>query len=161
MKISVVNNEKCMLCGSEDNVLRIDWEKDGLQPLALCSSCRSELKEKFEVPEQAEPEKKTKENGLPAMTQKIADEAATLTEDAFGEKYLQDAVDRVVFEYIHGYGQMELDGAALSMMVLMLENVPEQVVIEHLHGLLEKGLVYQVPGRHGWYGADYLFADDI
>ena len=35
MKISVVNNEKCMLCGSEDNVLRIDWEKDGLQPLAL------------------------------------------------------------------------------------------------------------------------------
>ena len=35
-------------------------------------------------------------------------------EEQFEEKYLSDMIDRVIFEYVRGYEQTELDGGALD-----------------------------------------------
>ena len=34
------------------------------------------------------------------------------------------------------------------------------IILEHIDALSDKGLIYPVAGKTGWYGADYPFADD-
>ena len=158
MKIERVENGVCSLCGGTEDILAIDWGETELSSVLLCAGCRDELKENIR-----DAEKRTEEEAeskLPALTEKIAAEAAQMTEEAFDEKYLQDTIDRVVFEFIRGYGRMEVDGPSMSMMVLMLEDVSEEEIMEHLQSLAERGIIYPVAGKKGWYGADYPFLDD-
>lgn len=89
----------------------------------------------------------------------VISEAATMTEEAFEEKYLSDVIDRVIFEYVRGYGQTELDGSAMGLLSIMTEKNAD-VISEHIEALSEKGLIYPVVGKLGWYGADYPFEDD-
>ena len=101
------------------------------------------------------------EDGYPPLTAAIAAEAAGMTEEEFDEKYLTDTIDRVVFEFVRGYGRLELDGQAMTMMVLMLENVSEEEISKHLSSLVERGIIYKIQGKKDWYGADYPFSDYI
>ena len=82
-----------------------------------------------------------------------------MTEEQFEEKYLSDMIDRVIFEYVRGYEQTELDGGAMGLLSIMTEKSAD-VVREHIDGLVDKGLIYPVSGKFGWYGADYPFVDD-
>ncbi len=82
-----------------------------------------------------------------------------MTEEDFEGKYLSDETDRVVFEYVRGYGQTELLGGAMGLLSIMTEKGAEEIRA-HIDGLTEKGLIYPVAGKPGWYGADYPFADD-
>ena len=79
--------------------------------------------------------------------------------EAFEEKYLTDMVDRVVYEYVRGYGQTELAGGAMGLLSIMTEKSAD-IILEHIDALSDKGLIYPVAGKTGWYGADYPFADD-
>ena len=97
--------------------------------------------------------------GYSDATKRVMAEAAAMTEEAFEDKYLSDEVDRVIFEYVRGYGQTELLGGAMGLLSIMTEEGAE-VVQEHIDGLADKGLIYPVAGKPGWYGADYPFADD-
>jgi hypothetical protein len=92
-------------------------------------------------------------------TKRIMSEAAGMTEESFEEKYLADMVDRVVFEYVRGYGQTELDGGAMGLLSIMTEKSAD-IISGHIEALSDKGLIYPVAGKPGWYGADYPFADD-
>ena len=158
MKIERVEKGVCSLCGGADDVLCIDWGEAELPSVLLCAGCRDELKENIRDAEKCAEDASASK--LPPLTEKIAAEAAQMTEEDFDEKYLQDTVDRVVFEFIRGYGRMEVDGPSMSMMVLMLENVSEEEILEHIQSLAERGILYPVAGKKGWYGADYPFLDD-
>ena len=59
---------------------------------------------------------------------------------------------------MRGYGQTELSGGAMGLLSIMTEKGEEEVM-KHIGGLAERGLIYPVAGKPGWYGADYPFAD--
>ena len=65
----------------------------------------------------------------------------------------------MIFEYVRGDGQTELDGGAMGLLSIMTEKNAD-VISEHIKVLSDKGLIYSVAGKPGWYGADYPFADD-
>ena len=158
MKIESVEKGVCSLCASENDVLRIDWGEETIPEVLLCSGCRGELMENIREAEKDIADKTA--DVLPPLTAQIAEEAAQMTEEEFDDKYLQDTIDRVVFEFIRGYGRIELDGPSMSMMVLMLEDVSEEEIMKHLQGLVECGIIYRVAGKADMYGADYPFLDD-
>ena len=165
MQIIEKNELTCQLCGTADAVRQIDWEKDGAAPIALCSTCRACLlaalanaaAEECGAARQVAPVMEA----LSPAAEAIRAEAATLSEAAFEEKYLPDAIDRVIFEYIHGYGEADMDGEGSGMVVLMMDGTAsEQEVVDHLARLAARGVIYPIPGKAGWYGADYTFGDD-
>ena len=54
-----------------------------------------------------------------------------------------------------------MDGEGSGMVVLIMDGTAsEQEVVDHLAALADRGIVYPVPGKAGWYGADYAFRDD-
>ncbi len=165
MRLLEIRRASCALCGAENGVRVIDWEKETLTALPLCGRCRARLLAvlaevaaeevgAFEVAPTAV-EVRT------AAAEKIAAEAKTMTEDAFEAKYLGDTLDRVIFEYIHGYGETDMSGEGCAMVVLMMDGTSsEQEVSERLLSLAERGLIYPIVGKPGWYGAELTFADD-
>ncbi len=155
----------CSLCGGDQAVRVIDWEKEGIANLPVCFRCRAGLLAKLAdaVAEEAgNPE--TLPVSPPILSEaaeRIAAEAATMTEEAFETKYLQDTLDRIIFEYIHGYGETNMDGEGCAMVVLMMDGTAsEQDVQEHLLSLTERGIIYPVTGKSGWFGAEFSFKDD-
>lgn len=154
MKIRATEECACIFCGGRDSVELIARE-DGAAMFAVCASCRKELITAWstgDLPEEAAQTYREE-------TKRVMAEAAAMTEEAFEEKYLADEVDRVVFEYVRGYGQTELSGGAMGLLSIMTEKNAEDIQ-GHIDGLTEKGLIYLVAGKPGWYGADYPFADD-
>ena len=165
MKISERKEMPCQLCGGTEAVRQIDWETDGLLALPLCSLCRAQLLAALATDA-------VKERGLarpkvsaavklsPAAAA-VRREAVSMTEAAFEEKYLPHAIDRVLFEYIRGYGQADMDGEGNGMVVLIMDGTAsEQEVVDHLAALVTCGVVYPVPGKAGWYGVDAVFRED-
>lgn len=155
----------CQLCGASEAVRQIDWERGDLSPLALCSLCRAQLLAVLATEAAAEQgaarPKAAAAVKLSPAAEAVRQEAASLTEAAFEEKYLPHPVDRVLFEYIRGYGQADMDGEGNGMVVLIMDGTAsEQEVVDHLAVLADRGIVYSVPGKAGWYGADYAFRDD-
>ncbi len=155
----------CALCGEENGVRVIDWEKGKLPALPLCTRCRARLLAALAAT--AAEEAETLESASVATTvrteasEKIAAEARTMTEEAFEAKYLGDTLDRVIFEYIHGYGETDMSGEGSAMVVLMMDGTSsEQEVSDRLLSLVERGLIYPIAGKAGWYGAELAFADD-
>ncbi len=150
----------CLFCGGNDRV-QVVARDDGAAAFAVCSACREKIIAAWssgalpETAEQAEQAKQVYGDG----TKRVMAEAAAMTEEQFEEKYLSDMVDRVIFEYVRGYGQTDLSGGAMGLLSIMTEEGSE-VVAAHIDGLAAKGLIYSVAGKPGWYGADYPFADD-
>lgn len=159
MKIEYVDKGSCSLCGGGTELVEIEWGKPDIEPMLMCAACRDELMKQMQAVEKEAPQ--CSEDGYPSLTAAIAAEAAGMTEEEFDEKYLTDTIDRVVFEFVRGYGRLELDGQAMTMMVLMLENVSEEEISKHMSSLVERGIIYKVQGKKDWYGADYPFSDDI
>ena len=129
---------------------------DGAASVAICAACREELAATWAAGV-LEPSETTQVYS--DATKRVMEEAAAMTEEAFEEKYLSDVVDRVIFEYVRGYGQTELDGGAMGLLSIMTEKGAEEVA-KHIEGLADKGLIYPVAGKPGCFGADYPFADD-
>ena len=154
MKIRATEDCACIFCGGRDGVEVIARE-DGAAMFAVCASCRKELMTAWSTGDLSEEAAQTYRE----ETKRVMAEAAAMTEEAFEEKYLADEVDRVVFEYVRGYGQTELSGGAMGLLSIMTEKNAEDIQ-GHIDGLTEKGLIYPVAGKPGWYGADYPFADD-
>ncbi len=154
MKIRATEECACIFCGGRDGVEVIARE-DGAAMFAVCASCRKELITAWSTGDLSEDAAQTYRE----ETKRVMAEAAAMTEEAFEEKYLADEVDRVVFEYVRGYGQTELSGGAMGLLSIMTEKNAEEIQ-GHIDGLTEKGLIYPVAGKPGWYGADYPFADD-
>lgn len=165
MKISERKELPCQLCGGTEAVRQIDWETDGLLALPLCGLCRAQLLAALATDA-------AKERGLarpkvsaavklsPAA-EAVRREAASMTEAAFEEKYLPHPIDRVLFAYIRGYGQADMDGEGNGMVVLIMDGTAsEQEVVDHLAALVTCGVVYPVPGKAGWYGVDAVFRED-
>ena len=153
----LIDAKECayLFCGGKENV-QIITREDGAVSVAICAACRKELTAVWTSGAPLQPE--TAQN-YSDVAKRIIAEAAAMTEEAFEEKYLSDMVDRVVFEYVRGYGQTELSGGAMGLLSIMTEKGAEEVM-EHIGGLAERGLIYPVAGKPGWYGADYPFADD-
>lgn len=165
MQIREKKNLACQLCGGAEAVRQIDWEAGDLSPLALCDPCRAELLATLAVEAAkargAARQKAAAAAALSPAAEAVRREAATLTEAAFAEKYLTHPIDRVLFEYIRGYGQTDMDDEGSGMVVLIMDGTASaQEVTAHLAALSARGVVYPVPGRSGWYGADYTFCDD-
>ncbi len=155
----------CALCGAGSSVRVIDWEKGTLSELPLCARCRAKLlaalanaaAEEVGIPEAAQVAVAVRTEAA----EKIAVEARTMTEDAFEAKYLGDTLDRIIFEYIHGYGETDMSGEGNAMVVLMMDGASsEQEVSERLQSMVERGLIYPIAGKPGWYGAELEFSDD-
>lgn len=147
----------CLFCGGNENV-QVVARDDGAAAFAVCAECRNQIAAAWSsgvLPETAEQEKQ----GYSEATRQVMADAAKMTEEQFEEKYLSDMVDRVVFEYVRGYGQTDLSGSAMGLLAIMTEQNAE-VIQTHIDGLEERGLLYPVAGKPGWYGADYPFADD-
>ena len=144
----------CLFCGGRDGV-QVVARDDGGAAFAICASCRKELMAAWSSGV-AEPKG---EQSYSDAAKSIMAEAAAMTEEQFEEKYLSDMIDRVIFEYVRGYEQTELDGGAMGLLSIMTEKGAD-VVREHIDGLVDKGLIYPVFGKSGWYGADYPFNDD-
>ncbi len=155
MRVRETSECACLFCGGRDGV-QVVARDDGAAMVAVCAACRKELTEAWASDGAAQPE--TAQSYSDA-SQKIMAEAAAVTEEQFEEKYLSDEVERVVFEYVRGYGRTELTGGALGLLSIMTEKGAEEIRA-HIDGLAEKGLIYPVAGKPGWYGADYPFADD-
>ena len=145
----------CFFCGGHEGVQGIARD-DGAASVAICAVCREELATAWASGVLAKSEE---EQTYSNETKRVMIEAAAMTEETFEEKYLSDTIDRVVFEYVRGYGQTELDGNAMGLLSIMTEKVAEEVE-KHIEGLVEKGLVYPVAGKPKCFGADYPFADD-
>lgn len=165
MNIRAREEIPCQLCGASEAVRQIDWQVRGLSPLALCGFCRSQLLAALAMDAAKEREmarsKASVEGKLSPAAEAIRQEAASLTEAAFEEKYLPHPIDRVLFEYIRGYGQADMDGEGCGMVVLIMDGTAsEQEVVDHLSALSARGVIYPVPRKAGWYGADYPFCDD-
>lgn len=145
----------CLFCGGKEDV-QIVARDDGAASVAICTTCREELATAWAsgVLVQSEDDQTYSDE-----TKRVMAEAAAMTEEAFEENYLSDTIDRVVFEYVRGYGQTELDGSAMGLLSIMTEKGAEEVA-KHIEGLVEKGLIYPVAGKPGCFGADYPFADD-
>lgn len=165
MQIKEQKHLDCQLCGGKEAVRQIDWEAGALSPVALCDVCRSELLAALAV-EAAKARGASRLQVSPTAAlspaaEAVQREASTLTEAAFEEKYLTHPIDRVLFEYIRGYGQADMDGEGSGMVVLIMDGTASmEEVTAHLSALSARGIVYPVPGRVGWYGADYAFCDD-
>lgn len=157
MKCRETKECACLFCGGSGQV-QVIARDDGAAAFAICAACRKELmtawsSESFsEMAEQAQ-------QSYGDETKRMMTEAAVMTEEQFEGKYLSDLVDRVIFEYVRGYGQTDLSGGAMGLLSIMTEQGAE-VVAAHIEGLAEQGLIYPVAGKPGWYGADYPFADD-
>lgn len=165
MRIRERKEVTCQLCGASEAVRQIDWETGGLSPLLLCGLCRAQLlaalaTDAAEERGMACPKVSAAVKISPAA-EAVRREAASMTEAAFEEKYLPHPIDRVLFEYIQGYGQADMDGEGSGMVVLIMDGTAsEQDVVDHLAALADRGVVYPVPGKVGWYGVDYVFRDD-
>ncbi len=165
MKISERKELPCQLCGGTEAVRQIDWETDGLLALPLCGLCRAQLLAALATDAvtergRARPKVSAAVKLSPAA-EAVRREAASMTEAAFEEKYLPHAIDRVLFEYIRGYGQADMDGEGNGMVVLIMDGTAsEQEVVDHLAALVTCGVVYPVPGKAGWYGVDAVFRED-
>ena len=157
MRLKETSECACLFCGGKGGV-QVVARDDGAAAVAICAACRKELMTAWSsgvMPEAAA----QSEQGYSDAVKRVMAEAAAMTEEAFEDKYLSDEVDRVVFEYVRGYGQTELLGGAMGLLSIMTEEGAE-VVQEHIDGLTDKGLIYPVAGKPGWYGADYPFVDD-
>ena len=147
----------CLFCGGSDKV-QVVARDDGAAAFAVCAACREKIIAAWSsgiLPETTEQAKQDyNENAKRVMA-----EAAAMSEEAFEEKYLSDMVDRVVFEYVRGYGQTALDGSAMGLLAIMTEKNADEIQT-HIDNLAANGLLYPVAGKPGWYGADYPFADD-
>ena len=155
MKLIDAKDCACLFCGGKEDVQMVVRD-DGAASVAICTGCREELATAWASDVLAQSEK---EQTYSDETKRVIEEAAAMTEEAFEEKYLSDVVDRVIFEYVRGYGQTELDGGAMGFLSIMTEKGAEEVA-KHIEGLAEKGLIYPVAGKPGCFGADYPFADD-
>ena len=147
----------CLFCGGSDQV-QVVARDDGAAAFAICAACRKTIIAAWSsgvLPDTTE----QAEQSYGDETKRVLVEAAAMTEEAFEEKYLSDMVDRVVFEYVRGYGQTDLSGGAIGLLSIMTEKGSE-VVAAHIDSLAKRGLIYHVAGKPGWYGADYPFADD-
>ena len=154
MKRVMMKDCACFFCGDREDVQGIARD-DGAALIAICAGCRRRLA--VLLTEEATPEPKEQEYSEAAR--RVMAAAAGMTEEAFGEKYLKDPVERIIFEYVRGYGTTELGGEALGLLSIMAEESVD-VVSERLTKTIEDGLIYPVTGRPGWFGAEYPFADD-
>ena len=157
MRIMETEGCSCLFCGGNDRV-QVVARDDGAAAFAVCAACREKIIKAWasgELPETPE----QMEQSYGDETRRVMAEAAAMTEEAFEDKYLSDMVDRVIFEYVRGYGQTDLSGGAMGLLSIMTEKGAE-VVATHIGSLVDKGLIYPVAGKPGWYGADYSFADD-
>ena len=157
MRCRETGESVCLFCGG-DNRVQIVARDDGAAAFAICAARRKELMTAWSSGILLEPAKQA-EQSYGDETKRVMEEAAVMTEEQFEEKYLSDIVDRVIFEYVRGYGQTELLGGAMGLLSIMTEKSVE-VIQKHIDGLIDKGLIYPVAGKPGWYGADYPFADD-
>ena len=155
MKLKETKECACLFCGGHDHVQTVSREDGGIT-LALCAVCRAELMDAWASGSMVKQEERQSYND---ETRRVMAEAAAMTEEAFEEKYLADEVDRVVFEYVRGYGQTALDGGAMGLLSIMTERNAEEIQ-SHIDGLIKNGLLYPVVGKTDWYGADYPFIDD-
>lgn len=144
----------CFFCGGNNRV-QVVARDDGAATFAVCATCR----EKIMTAWSSDVTLTETANTYSEATKQVMSEAAAMTEEAFEEKYLSDVIDRVIFEYVRGYGQTELDGGAMGLLSVMTEKDAD-VISEHIEMLSDKGLIYSVTGKQGWYGADYPFAGD-
>lgn len=154
MKRITMKECACLFCGSREDVQGIARD-DGAALVAVCAGCRGQLAALLaeDVPEPPKAQEYSE------ATKAVMEEAAAMTEEAFEEKYLADPVERIIFEYVRGYGTTELDGSAMGLLSIMAEESVD-VVSARLAQAVSKGLIYPVTGKPGWYGAEYPFADD-
>ncbi len=157
MKLIGADNCACLFCGGREKVQTVARD-DGAASISICAACREELTEAW-ASGTALAETQSAMQSYSEETKRVIAEAAVMTEEQFEEKYLSDEVDRVVFEYVRGYGQTDLLGSGMGLLSIMTEQKAE-VVKTHIEGLAAAGLIYPVAGKTGWYGADYPFADD-
>ena len=165
MIVKDLANGSCAVCGSGDAVKQIDFEKDNVAAVSLCKRCRAMLLAELanvaadeaganEAPKPRE-QKFTREN------EAIIEAAANMTEAEFEDKYLTNEIDRVVFEYVRGYGEVDMTSEGIGLVTLMMDGSASEADVEHhLDSLCERGLIYRVTGKNGWYGAKYHFKDE-
>lgn len=152
MRVSIGENDSCAVCERFGRVYRIEWGRDDI--LSLCDTCRKELIEKLKAPEDTgDGSAIINEAGWAVMM-----EAMRITEEEFDEKYLSDPVDMVIFEYVRGYGRTMIDDSAIGALAFMTET-GAATVMSHINSLVERGILYTVAEKSGWYGADYPFSD--
>ena len=154
MKFRETEGCACLFCGGKGGVQMVARD-DGAAAFAVCAACRKEIMAAWSA--DAAPLETAQT--FSDATKRVMAEAAAMTEEMFEEKYLSDMVDRVIFEYVRGYGRTELGGGAMGLLSIMTEKNAEEIR-DHIDGLAEKGLLYPVAGKPEWYGADYPFADD-
>lgn len=155
MKLIAMKECACFFCGGREDVQGIARD-DGAALIAVCGGCRRGLAALLaDDAAEAEPKAQT----YSEAAQRVMKAAAGMTEEAFGEAYLSDPVERIIFEYVRGYGTTELDGSAMGLLSIMAEESVD-VVSERLTKAVEDGLIYPVTGKPGWFGAEYPFADD-
>ncbi len=152
LRLQELENGVCAFCGGQEGV-RLAARDDGALAIAICAACRAALSTDSESLDTLQ------EPSYSEAAKRVMEEAAAMTEESFGEKYLSDTVDRIIFEYVRGYGQTVLDGSAMGLISIMTEQGAE-IVASHIEELVKKGLLYPVQGKPDWYGADYPFADD-
>jgi hypothetical protein len=155
MQFLDVKESACLFCGGNSSVMAVARD-DGAALFAVCATCREKIVAAWTSSVTIQTERA---QSYSDETKRVIAEALTMTEEAFEEKYLTDEVDRVVFEYVRGYGQTALDGGAMGLLSIMTEKNVEEIQI-HIDGLIKNGLLYPVVGKLDWYGADYPFADD-
>ena len=152
MRIVDNNDAACLFCGGRKGV-KTCARDDGAAAVAICASCLEDISRKIpSPPTESEP---IYSDAAKAMMAK----ASAMTEEAFEDTYLSDLVDRVIFEYVRGYGRTTLDGNALGLLTVMTEKSAD-VLVAHILKMEEAGLIYPIAGSPGEYGADYAFADD-
>ncbi len=155
MKVISLKTGQCIFCGRNDGLKAVANDDESLR-LPVCAACQKEL---ITMLSENTAESRDEQQVYSDKAQLIMKEAASMTEEKFEEKYLTDVVDRVIFEYIRGYGKTELDGSAMGLLSIMTEQGAD-VVSEHLQKLIEGGFVYPVSGQPDCFGADYPFTDD-
>ena len=155
MRFLDVKESACLFCGGRDSVQAVARD-DGAASFSVCAACREKIITAWTSGIVAKPEGT---QSYSEATKRVMAEAAAMTEEAFEDKYLTDDVDRVVFEYVRGYGQTALDGGAMGLLSIMTEKNAEEIQ-SHIDELIKNGLLYPVAGKPDWYGADYPFVDD-
>ena len=166
-----VSEKACDVCGSSEKVRQIDFEQMGnAGNLKLCSLCRAELLSclaNAALDDISSNHKKTEidikksHDDIPEITKKLMREAKKMDEIAFEKKYLSDSIDLLIFEYIRGYGEADMDSEGTAIVTLMTDGMASETEVEkHVKSLCECGIIYPVEGKNGWYGAKYQFADE-
>lgn len=154
MELRAADGCACLFCGGRGDVRGIARE-DGAAVIAVCAACRAALAKTLTAEEPpAAPAQAYSE-----AARRVMAAAREMTEEAFETAYLQDITDRIIFEYVRGYGQTALDANAAGLLSIMTEKGGAEIAA-HLERMLADGLLYPVAGKEGWYGADYPFADD-